>query len=208
MAVGAAVLAKPILFVLNPKYVQSSNALVILAFAALVNATGIILDQVLAGKETVDADESAGFRHFVHSNLFFVFLVNLGSTVTYVAAVFVIVMTGNSSGTSPATTIDLWAAAQLIVFAVFVAARVVRIRKGGRLSLRRSFLKYVAGSALMAVFFAASDGFLNYGLRALAFGEELALIALCGVIIYFGFLFATDSTFRRLVRVVLKPVTG
>ncbi|MGA2198700.1 MAG: hypothetical protein ABSG45_02050 [Nitrososphaerales archaeon] len=208
MAVGAAVLAKPILFVLNPKYVQSSNALMILAFAALVSATGTILDQVLAGKETVDADESAGFRHFIHSNLFFVFLVNLGATVTYVAAVFVIVVTGNSSGTSPATTIDLWAAAQLTVFAVFVAARVVRIRKSGRLSLRRSFVKYVAGSAIMAVFFAASGGFLNYGLHALAFGEELALIALCGVIIYFGFLFATDSTFRRLVWVVLRPVTG
>ena len=40
MAVGAAVLAKPILFVLNPKYVQSTTALEILAFAALVERHG------------------------------------------------------------------------------------------------------------------------------------------------------------------------
>jgi O-antigen/teichoic acid export membrane protein len=208
MAVGAAVLAKPILFVLSPKYVQSSTALTILSFAALVNAMAIILDQVLAGRETVDADEAAGFRHFLHSNLFFVFLVNIGSAATYVVSVFVIVLAGASDGATAQTTIELWSAAQLIVFSVFVTARVVRIRKSGKLSLRPSFIKYVAGSTVMAAFLALAEETLSYSGHAIPFAEELAAIALCGVAIYFGILFVSERTFRRLVRVVLKPLTG
>ena len=211
MAVGAAVLARPILFVLSPRsmyYVESSTALMILAFVALVNATAIILDQVLAGRETIDADESAGFRRFVHSNLFFVFLVNIGNTAIYVASVFVIVAAGASSGASVSTTIDLWSAAQLVVFSIFVAARVLRIRRSGRLSLRPSFLKYVAGSAMMAVFFVVARGFLDYSSEGFEFTAELAVIGLLGVSIYFAFLFASEKNFRRLVMVVLKPLIG
>ncbi len=208
MAVGAAFLAKPILFVLSPKYVESTTALEVLAFAALANAVAVILDNVLAGKESVDADSSAGFRHFVHSNLFFVFLVDFGSAFTYILSVFVIVAAGAALGASAVTIIDLWAVAQLVVFSGFVAIRTVRVRKGGKLSLRPSFARYVAGSVIMAAFFVVAEGFLNYGLHALTFAEELALIAVAGVCIYFVFLFATDSNFRRLAKVVLRPLIG
>jgi O-antigen/teichoic acid export membrane protein len=208
LAVGAAFLAKPILFVLSPTYVQSTTALEILAFASLANATNIILDQILAGRESIDADESAGVRRFVHSNLFFVFLVDFGSTLIYVLSVLLIVAAGTASGASPVTTIDLWAAAQLVVFSIFVGVRVVRIRKGGKLSLRPSFLRYVAGSGVMAVFFVIAGRLLDYGLHATVFAEELGAVALAGVGIYFVFLFATESSFRHVVKMVLKPLTG
>ena len=207
MVVGAAVLAKPILFLLNPHYVDSTTALEILAFAALASALANILDQILMGRETVDADESAGFAHLRNSNLFFAFLADIGTTATYIAAVFAIVEIGARTGASPVTTIDLWAAAQLVVFWIFVAVRVVKIRRGGKLSLRPSFLRYLAGSAIMGVFFALTSGLLDYGLRALVFGEEVVVVGLVGSAIYFGFLFATDSNFRRLVKVVLGPLT-
>ncbi|MGA2663719.1 MAG: hypothetical protein ABSF83_02070 [Nitrososphaerales archaeon] len=209
MAVGAAVLAKPILFVLNPRYVESTTALEILAFASLGNAMAVILDSVLAGRERVDIDEAAGFRRFVRSNLFFVFLVDFGSSAVYIGAVAVIVAVGTARGASPVTIIDLWSAAQLVVFWGFVAARVVRIRRDSKLALRRSFVYYLAGSALMAAFFWGAGGLLlDYGAHVLQFGADLSLIALCGVAIYFGFLFATEKEFRRLAAAVLRPIIG
>jgi hypothetical protein len=208
MAVGAAALAKPILFVLNPHYVTSATALEILAFSALVYSMAQILDQVLLGRETVDVDEKAGYSHFRRSNLFFVFLVDFGTAAAYIASVFVIVEAGVLSGASPVTTIDLWSLAQLCVYSIFVAMRVVRIRKTGKLALRGSFPRYVAGSLIMAVFFVLAGGLLSYSQRALVFSGELAAVALCGAAIYFAFLFSTDSQFRRLVKVVLRPVIG
>jgi O-antigen/teichoic acid export membrane protein len=126
MAVGAAALAKPILFVLKPAYVEGSTALMILAFAALATAVGSLLDQTLSGRVTVDADDSARFKHYLHSDLFFVFLVNFGSTVTYIVSVFLIVLAGKGQGTNFAPTLDLWAVAQVVVYAAFMVIRIPR----------------------------------------------------------------------------------
>lgn len=208
MAVGAAALAKPILFVLKPTYTDGSTALAILAFAALIWSLGYFLDQTLSGRVTIDADESAGFRHYLHSDLFFVFLVNLGSTLTYIVSVYIIVLAGRSQGTNFGPTLDLWAAAQLVVFTAFMLIRIPRARRGGKLALRRSFFKYVAGSIIMGAFLAAAGSLLSYSVRSLQFGEEVVAIGIIGVAIYFGFLFATDGTFRRLTRRLLKPVTN
>ncbi|MDA4122305.1 MAG: hypothetical protein OK456_03890, partial [Thaumarchaeota archaeon] len=61
MAVGAAALAKPILFVLKPTYTLASTALTILAFSALVYSVSLIIDQNLMGRDKVDADDKATF---------------------------------------------------------------------------------------------------------------------------------------------------
>jgi O-antigen/teichoic acid export membrane protein len=209
MAVGAAALAKPILFVLKQgTYLDGTTALMILAFAALVTAVASLLDQTLSGRVTVDADDSARFTHYLHSDLFFVFLVNFGSTVTYIVSVFLIVLAGKGQGTNLAPTLDLWAVAQLVVYAVFLMVRIPRVRRGGKFSLRPSFLKYVAGSIIMGAFLVAAGSFLSYGARSFEFGEEVAAIALVGAAIYFGFVFVTDGGFRRLTRRLLKSITN
>jgi O-antigen/teichoic acid export membrane protein len=208
LAVGAAALAKPILFILKPTYTEGSTALMILAFAALVASVGYFLDQTLSGRVTVDADDSARFTHYIHSDLFFVFLVNLGSTVTYIVAVFLIVFTAKTQGTNFAPTLDMWALAQLIVFSVFMVIRIPRVRKGGKLSLRPSFLKYVAGAILMGAFLALTSSYLGYEARSFEFGAEVVVIGLSGAVIYFGFVLATDATFRRLTRRLLRPITN
>jgi O-antigen/teichoic acid export membrane protein len=208
LAAGAAALAKPILFVLKPTYVEGSTALMILAFAALVSALGIFLDQTLMGKATVDTDDSAKFVHYVRSDLFFVFLVNIGATVVYIVSVYLIVVAGKSDGTNFGPTLDLWAVAQLVVFSSFVAVRVVRVRTRVKLVLRPAFVKYVAGSAIMAAFLYSASLLLNYGTRSVEFGEEVAAIGAVGMVIYFGFVFATDGEFRRLTRRLLRPVIG
>jgi O-antigen/teichoic acid export membrane protein len=208
LAVGAAALAKPILFILKPTYAEGSTALMILAFAALVASVGYFLDQTLSGRVTVDADDSARFTHYIHSDLFFVFLVNLGSTVTYIVAVFLIVFTARPQGTNFAPTLDLWAIAQLVVFSVFMVIRIPRVRRGGKLSLRPSFPKYVTGAILMGAFLALTSSYLSYGARSFEFGAEVVAIGLTGAVIYFGFVLATDATFRRLTRRLLRPITN
>jgi len=211
MAVGAAALAKPILFVLKERsYLDGTDALMVLAFAALVVAVASVLDQTLSGRVTVDADDSAGFRHFVHSDLFFVFLVNFGSTVVYIVSVFLIVLAGRGQGTDLAPTLDAWALAQLVVYSAFLALRVPRVRRGGgKLSLRPSFFRYVAGAAIMGAFlYVASDLLLSYSARSLDFAVEAGAVGAAGAAIYFGFVFATDATFRRLARRLLRPITS
>ena len=208
LAVGAASLARPILFVLRPTYAAASSAMEILAFGALLTAIASLLDQTLMGKVTVDADDSARARHFLHSDLFFVFLVNLGSTLAYVVGVYFIVHSGAISGAQIPQTLDLWATAQLVVFVFFIAVRVPRVRSRTKLVLRPSFLYYVGGALVMAAFLFFASGYLDYNGRILDFGEELVTIGLAGLLLYFGFVYTTDLPFRALVRRMIRRSRG
>ena len=208
LAAGAAALARPILFLLKPAYTEGSTALMIMAFAALITAVGIILDQTLMGKVTVDTDDASQFTHYLHSDLFFVFLVNFGATTTYIVSIFFVVLTAKLSGTAIAPTLDSWAAAQLIVFAFFVAVRIPRVKLRTELALKESFLKYVVAAALMVAFLYVTSSQLTYSGRSIEFGEELVGIGVGGLLIYFGFLLATDRSFRALARRLLRRSQG
>lgn len=206
MAAGAAALAKPILFLLKPTYIEGSSALVILAFSALVYSISIMFDQTLTGKVTVDLDETAKFIHYQRSDLFFVFLVNIGATLTYIGSVFVIVLAGKEAGTPFGSTLDIWATAQLVVFSIFLAVRVPRVKKRTKLYLKPPFVMYVVGSIIMAAFFYIAAGLLSYQTRSFEFGADVFAIGLVGMAIYFGFLLVTDGAFRTLAKRVLRPV--
>jgi hypothetical protein len=208
MAAGAAALAGPILFVLRPTYVQSSTALMILAFSALVWSISWVLDQVLMGKESVDADESVGFGELVHSNLFFVSIIDIATAVTYLTLVALVIAVGMADGLPQPVVIDYWAVAQLATYSCYAALKVNRARRGGRLVIGRSLINYAVGSALMAAFLLASSPFLTGDLGAFNLGARLVFVGVVGLGIYGGFLLAVDRGFRRLFRSVARPILG
>ncbi len=208
MAVGAAALAKPILFVLRPTYTEASTALTILAFAALVNSVSLILDQNLMGRDKVDVDEKATFRRYLGSSIFFVSMVDLATAVAYLVSVYLVVSLGVAGNWSRPTIIELWAVAQLVVFSVFASIKVNRARRSGRLVVARSLVNYIVGSALMGAFLAVGAHFADYSLGTLPFAAELVGLSAVGVAIYAAYVLATEPSVRRMTRVVLNPVLG
>ena len=208
MAVGAAALAKPILFVLRPAYTEASTALTILAFAALVNSVSLILDQNLMGRDRVDADEKATFRHYLGSSIFFVSMVDLATAATYLASIYAVVSLGTANGWTRPTIIEAWAVAQLVVFSAFASIKAARARRAGRMVVARSLLNYIVGSALMGAFLAFAARSVDYGLGTLPFALELLGLGAAGVAIYTAYVLATEPSVRRLARFALGPILG
>ena len=208
MAVGAAALAKPILYSLRPTYTEASTALVILAFAALVNSVSLILDQNLMGRDRVDVDEKATFRRYLGSTIFFVSMVDLATAVAYLISVYLIVSIGIAGGWSTPAIIELWAVAQLVVFSVFASIKVNRARRSGRLVVARSLVNYIIGSALMGAFLAVAAHLEDYSIGALRLAVENVGLSAAGVAIYAAYLLITEPSARRLARIVLRPVLG
>ncbi|HVC27786.1 MAG TPA: hypothetical protein VND40_06450 [Nitrososphaerales archaeon] len=204
MAVGAAVLATPILHLLNSQYLDASTALGILALAALANTVTSFFDQVLLGKDRVDVDESAKFKDYLQSSILFVAKVNLALVVVYVAAVYLSVAGGLAIGLSTPDTLELWAFAQLgiLVFGVIVKAR--RVRAGGKLVVPRSIGYYVAGAGIMALILYLLAPFIVYGKGTFFLAFELILVGGVGVVAYGAFVLALDKSLRELLRRALK----
>lgn len=208
MAAGAASLARPILQLLKPSgvYLEASTALMILAVAALVNAVSLVLDQTLMGKESVDTDEKAGFARYLHSNLFFVSIVDVATALSYLAAIFIVVYLGTRGSAAVPTILDEWAAAQLAVFAFFAGLKALRARRGGELIVVRSVANYLIGAALMTAVLVLASSRLDYRLGSLSFGAELAAIGAAGSAAYLLYVYASEEEVRSLVRAFLKPI--
>ena len=208
MAVGAAILARPILYLLKPAYTEVSMALTILAFSALVYSVSLILDQNLMGRDRVDVDERAGVKHYLGSSIFFVATVDIATAVTYLISVYLVITLGLSAGWSTVSIIEAWASAQLVVFSCYAAVKINRARTLGRLVVGRSLVNYAIGSGIMAAFLVVVDRYFDFSLSTLAIAAELTLASLAAVGIYLAYVLATEHSVRRLVSSVLRPITG
>ncbi len=198
MAVGAAVLATPILRVLNPVYVDASGTLAILAIAALVTTISLVFDQILLGKERVDVDESATFGRYLRSNLLFVAEVNIVLGLVYLVAVYATISEGLRIGLPAPTILDIWALSQLCVFALFVFVKLRRILRVGRLTIPRSVGFYVLGAAIMAVVLYVLEGFIVYGEDIFFLAAELVAVSAIGIGTYAVFVLAVDKRLRGM----------
>jgi len=204
MAVGAAVLATPILHLLNPEYLDASVALGILAIAALVNTVSAVFDTILLGKDRVDVDEDAKFRDYLKSSILFVAKVNIALTLVYLTAVFLTVVGGVYYNLSKATTLDVWALAQLSVFAFFIFVKARRVRRVGKLIVPTSIGYYVVGAGMMAAIIYVLQGFIVYGAGTLFLAFQLVAVAGVGVGAYGAFVLAVDKNLRGFLGKALR----
>ncbi|HEV2389918.1 MAG TPA: hypothetical protein VGS04_04255, partial [Nitrososphaerales archaeon] len=209
MAVGAAVLAGPILHLLNNfLYLDASLALGILAMAALANTVTSFFDQVLLGKDRVDVDESAKFSDYLRSSILFVAKVNLALCLVYLASVYLSVAVGLAYGLSTASTIELWALAQLAIFVTGILIKARRIRRVGKLVAPPSIGYYILGAGLMAVVTYLLEPLIIYGRGTFFLAFELVVVGGAGLAAYGAFVLALDRTLREFaVRVLREALT-
>jgi len=206
MAVGAALLATPILHILSSgtTYLDASTALGILAFAALVNTVSSVFDQTLIGKDRVDVDESAKFSDYLRSSILFVALVDLALASTYLFSVYLTATYGLRAGLSIGATLDVWALAQLGVFTFFIFVKAARIRKVGKLIIPRSIGYYIVGAGIMAIVLYVLKPFILYHQGTFFLAFELVLVSGIGLAAYGGFVLALDKDLRDFTRRALK----
>jgi O-antigen/teichoic acid export membrane protein len=204
MAVGAAVLATPILRFLNPLYVDASAALAIMAIGALAITVSSVFDQTLLGKDKVDVDESATFGSYLRSSLVFVAKVNIALGAAYLAAVYITIVEGIQLGLSNATTLDIWALSQVGVFSFFVLVKLRRILSLGKLTIPRSVGFYIVGAAIMAGVIYFLEGFIVYKGGTFFLAAEIVAVSGIGIAVYGVFVLAVDRPLRAVAGRMLR----
>jgi O-antigen/teichoic acid export membrane protein len=197
MAVGASVLARPLLFLLKPVYAEGQTALIILSFASLVYAVSGVVDYTLLGTERVDAGGGAAAGDYAKSNLTFVPIVNFVSSVAYLALIFLL-LSRYSSAPLP-VILELWASGQLVILFASVLVKARRAARGSALRLPRNLPLYTLASAVMGLFSYSLSRFISYTSRSLLLGAELVLVVASSGALYFLLMYALDSQFRSLV---------
>ncbi|MDG6915700.1 MAG: hypothetical protein JRN58_02230 [Nitrososphaerota archaeon] len=204
MAVGAAVLATPILHILNAQYADASTAMGILAFAALSFTVSSVFDQVLLGRDRVDVDESARFGDYLRSSILFVAKTNIAVGVVYLSLVYVSVAGGLSLGLPTRSILDAWAVAQLSIFLLAILVKSRRVRKTTKIVVPSAIGHYALGALGMAAAVYLLEPLVTYGRGTYLLAFQLALIGGAGVLVYAGLVLGMDRELREFARRALR----
>lgn len=209
MAAGAIALAPKILYLLSPKYVDSSPALVVLSLSALVGVVSTIIDQSLMGRETADLQAKGRSRALLRSDLMFVPVVNLIYYLLYVVAVYFLARYSFGSTLPIYLFATYWAIAQLLLVVAVVAVKARRLTRSVKVAVPPSILVYLLSALVMGVLaYLVGHQVLPTGLSSLDYGVRLALTALGGAAFYFGLVSLIDKRIRSLVLSVIHTLRG
>jgi hypothetical protein len=207
MAAGAIALAPKILYILSPKYLDSSSALVVLSLSALVGVVSLILDQSLTGRETADLQVEGRSRALLKSDLMFVPLVNLVFYIVYVVVIYVLARYSIGSPLPVSLFVTIWAMTQLVLMVAVVAVKARRLSRRMTLAVPPSIPVYLFSALAMSVLvYIVGYQFLPADLGNLVYGLRLALTILVGAVFYFGLVSLVDKRVRYLVRSVIQMI--
>jgi hypothetical protein len=206
MAAGAGILAQPILALLKSQYVASSTGLAILAVAALVLSVSMLFDQTMLGREKADVDGAVTFAKLVKSDLLFVSLINIAMSGVYLIATGLLVYYGLVVRLSISQIVNLWGAAQLVVYVIFTIVKFLKLRRTTKVHLKTTFVRYLIATFVMAAVLETLSIMIPVSSGTLGSGVRLSLVALAGVLAYFGALYAIDGSFRGLLASFRKSI--
>ncbi len=201
MAVGAAVLAPDILYLLAPRYVPAALGLVLLAFSLLLTTASGILDSTLLGKENADLEPEGGFARYAKSNLLFVPAANLAYALAYLVVMYSSLKIATNSAYSISNTVAAWSFSQLVLTVALVILKARRAHSSSRILYPRHIARYVVVAIGMGLaLYTVAPYILSTGLETISFAARLFALVVVGGSLYFGVLYAVDASFRSLAK--------
>jgi len=187
------ILAKPLLHIINPLYV---DGIYIVYFLSLKSFVAIFLNMsfnILRAYETVDLDKNASFKQYMKSKLFFVPTLHYIMSLAYVAILIAYLLLRGSE-TTDIDMVTTWSIIFFTVFIPFTLYGIFLIKKDHHIVLpAKSMIKFavVAILASVPVYF-ASENMLSYTPSIWGFMPQVMAIVLLGGGIYFGLIYAIE----------------
>ena len=203
------VLAKPILYVLNPIYVEGFLIAIIISFRSFVNIIFGFFLSLLEAKETIDSNKQATFKQYIKSNLFLTPTIMISLSGIYVITLLLFLVF-RPIDMSDIQIVTSWSLILLGVTIAFMIMVLVLVKKRYDLNLPYShMIKYSLVTAFVSGFiFYFSENFLTYSESVYDFIPQIIPIVLVGGVIYFGITYLIDDSSKILFKSIIKEIRG
>ncbi len=201
------VLAKPMLFILNPIYADGFLIVVMLSFRSFFGMLLSISFTILRGYEKVDMDKNATIKKYVKSKLFLLPIITFAITGIYLAFLTSFLFL------KPVQMIDIdvvtyWSIIYLAVYIPFTIFSFIIVKKNHNISFPIiALIKYssITGIASIIVYFLA-ENYLTFDPSIWKFVPQFIPILIIGGVIYFGLTYLIDSSTRKLFKSILMEI--
>ena len=199
------IFSKPILFLLNPIYQESSFVVILLAFKTFFFTLGLTLQTSLLAIEKIDLKENSTFSELAKSKLIFIPTIRYIKLGIYLAVLIILLVLFSSKNLPESELVTIWAALSLIVEVPFFIFIVFLTKKHIQFKFPISnFLKYLFASlGLASIYFLTSNYLIIYDDSIFKFLPPLLLqLTLCAAV-YLGITYIIDKKTRQLFKSVI-----
>jgi hypothetical protein len=201
MCAGVFIIARPLLFMLNPIYVEATLVVRALIFYAFILVMMNILDFVITGSEKVELKLESTFKDFMKSRLFILPSINLLMGIFYLISLTLVLLITLQWGLQPEEIAFYWALTQLVTSIPFFTYKFWLARKiiTFRIPWRQAAL-YILASLIMVAAIQTIKLGITYTPSIYIFIYDALKLALTGSTVYFIIVYIFDSYFRNLLR--------
>lgn len=208
MVIGIILIAKPLLFLLNPDYVSSEQVLQILTMYSFSLVSGIIFHNIILGSEKVDVMGKFKQQDLVQSSLFRLPTIDLFFKVVYIVVLTIVTLVIWNEDMRFVTFAEIWAMILLFTSIPFSIYKLKLAKSIIHFTFPvRSILKFILGSAIMGGIILVLLPYLNYeNPQVMVFAPQLIGLIIISVVSYFGILFIIDNDSREFIKAGLLTV--
>ncbi len=212
--IGAMVLSRDILHMLNPAYVAASPILYILSISMFFATIQGTFDNVVTGSDTVDLNENVGFSAYLRSKIFLMTKINLGLALAYLAGIFAIGFwlgprsSGLIFGYNGYIGIGiLWAVASLGMNCGIFFLKFAHARRIAKISVSRNLVGSLTVSSILYVvaLFSISSSITPRGSTAVQ-ALYILLMGAASLTVYFLSMLALSKSVRDIVRSMILMI--
>lgn len=208
IVIGTIILAKPLLFLLNPDYVTSEPILQILSIYSLSLVFGIIFQNIILGSEKVDIVGKFGNKELIHSNLFRLPTIDLVFKSVYLISITIITLIIWNDEISHEEFGVIWAIVLLVTSIPFTIYKLILAKKIISFSFPwYSIGKYVLSSILMGVTIFILMSYIDYtNSEATSFAPQIIGLIGISAAFYFVLMSIIDKETRELFKSAILAI--
>ncbi|MGI0056394.1 MAG: hypothetical protein ACREAK_03345 [Nitrosarchaeum sp.] len=200
------VLSRPGLFALNPVYESAAIIVIFISFRSFLSILNRIFYSALQGIEKIDLDESATFKTYIKSKLFFVPTLRIIQYTSY--AVILIIVLLVTKGSDFLDLITYWAVISLLIEIPFVIYQYYIVQKNFRIKIdNKAVIKYIIATFVSCgILYYLVNQFLNYKISIFEFFPDLLLFTGVGILLYLVITYFTDLRTRQLFSAIVNEI--
>jgi O-antigen/teichoic acid export membrane protein len=208
IVVGIIILAKPLLFLLNPDYIVSEQILQILTVYSLSLVCGIIFQNIILGSEKVDVIGKFGNKELIYSNLFKLPTIDLIFKSTYLISITILTITVWNNEMPFEEFGRIWAFVLLVTNIPFTIYKLILAKKIISFSFPwNSISKYVISSILMGIIVIFLMSYLDYtNSEVTSFAPQIIRLIGIAAGFYFALMLIIDKETRELFKAALLAI--
>jgi O-antigen/teichoic acid export membrane protein len=202
------VFSKPVLFALNPQYIDAWPIVIILGFKVFFHIIKDIFESGLYGIEKVDVNEKSTWKDFIKSKLFFLPTLRIIQNTLYIIILAIVLWIFVDQNVPDLHLVIYWAIVGLVIQIPFTIYTYYIAKKEFPIKIpKNSIIKFTITSIIsIGISYSLFENFVEYNVSIFKFLPNLLLFVLIGMSMYITITYLIDSRTKKLVQSAIKEI--